>query len=82
MAYTDIDRLFQRGELTAICKAALAQHGPMKHILAAKGLDSGDCVLAKSVAEHLIHALRMQAKRGKIAVAGKERGAIPCSTRG
>ena len=82
MAYTDIDRLFQRGELTAICKAALAQHGPMKHILAAKGLDSGDRVLAKSVAERLIHALRMQAKRGKIAVAGKEGGAIPCSTRG
>jgi hypothetical protein len=28
-AYTDIHRLFQRGELTAICKAALAKHGPM-----------------------------------------------------
>src|SRR5271154_622575 len=81
-AYTDIHRLFQRGELTAICKAALAQHGPMNtralvtHILAAKGLDGGDRVLAKSVAERLIHALRMQAKRGKIAIAGKERGAI------
>jgi hypothetical protein len=77
-AYTDIHRLFQRGELTAICKAALAEHGPMNtralvtHILTAKGLDSG----AKSVAERLIHALRMQAKRGKIAIAGKERGAI------
>jgi hypothetical protein len=52
------------------------------HILAAKGLDSGDRVLAKSVPERLIHALRMQAKRGKIAVAGKKRGAIPWSTRG
>src|ERR1700691_2740509 len=46
-AYTDIHRLFQRGELTAICKAALAEHGPMNtralvtHILTAKGLDSG-----------------------------------------
>jgi hypothetical protein len=48
----------------------------------AKGLDGGDRVLAKSVAERLIHALRMQAKRGKIAVAGKERGAILWSTRG
>ena len=66
------------------------------HILEAKGLDSGDRVLAKSVAERLIHALRerlihalrksvaerlihalrMQAKRGKIAIKGKERGAI------
>ena len=81
-AYTDIHRLFQRGELVTICKAALAQHGPMNtralvtHILAAKGLDGGDRVLAKSVAERLIHALRMQHKRGKIAIAGKERGAI------
>jgi hypothetical protein len=48
----------------------------LTHILAAKGLDGGDRVLAKSVAERLIHALRMQAKRGKIAIAGKERGAI------
>jgi hypothetical protein len=81
-AYTDIHRLFQRGELTNICKAALAEHGPMNtralvtHILAAKGLDSGDHVLAKSVAERLIHALRMQAKRGKLAIAGKDKGAI------
>ena len=50
------------------------------HILAAKGLDCGDRVLAKSVAERLIHALRMQAKRGKIAVAGKEHGAIIWAT--
>src|ERR1700733_1057999 len=80
--YTDIHRLFQRGELVTICKAALAEHGPMNtralvtHILAAKGLDGGDRVLAKSVAERLIHALRMQAKRGKITTMGKERGAI------
>ena len=33
-------------------------------------------VLAKSVAERLTHAFRMPAKRGKIAIAGKERGAI------
>ena len=45
-------------------------------IEAANALDGGDRVLAKSVAERLIHALRMQAKRGKIAIAGKERGAI------
>jgi hypothetical protein len=48
----------------------------LTHILAAKGLDGGDRVLAKSVAERLIHALRMQAKRGKIAIAGKDKGAI------
>ena len=81
-AYTDIHRLFARGELVAICKAALASQGPMNtralvaHILTAKGLDAGDKVLAKSVGARLIHALRMQAKRGKIAAKGKERGAI------
>src|SRR6202167_635580 len=81
-AYTDIHRLFQPGELAGICKATLAQHGPMNtralvaHILAAKGLDVGDRVLAKSVAERLIHALRMQAKRRKIAISGKDKGAI------
>jgi hypothetical protein len=32
-------------------------------ILAAKELDGGDRVLAKSVAEQLIHALRMQERR-------------------
>ena len=81
-AYTDIHRLFQRGEMMAICKAGLAEHGPMNtralaaHILTAKGLDAADKVLAKSVAARLIHALRMQAKRGKIAIAGREKGAI------
>ncbi len=79
-AYTDIHRLFQRGELVTICKAALAAHGPMNtralvtHILTAKGLDAGDRVLAKSVAERLIHALSMGAKRGTIGSAGKLKG--------
>jgi hypothetical protein len=68
--------------LVTICKVAQAEHGPMNsralvaHILTAKGLDAGDNVLAKSVAAKLIHALSMQAKRGKILVAGKDRGAI------
>ena len=48
----------------------------MTHILAVKGLDGGDRVLAKSVAERLIHALRMQAKRGEMAISGKDKGAI------
>ena len=81
-AYTDIHRLFRRGELVTICKAALAEHGPMNtralvaHILTAKGLNVGDRVLAKSVAAKLIHALRMQAKRGKIIDIGKQGGVI------
>jgi hypothetical protein len=42
----------------------------------ARGLDGGDRVLAKSVAERLIQPLRMQAKRGEMAIAGKDKGAI------
>ena len=40
----------------------------------ARGLDGGDRLLVKSVAERLIHALRMQAKRGEMAIAGKDKG--------
>jgi hypothetical protein len=34
--------------------------------MAAKGLDTGDKVLAKAVAGRLIHALRQQCRRGLI----------------
>jgi len=36
--------------------------------------------MAKSVAERLIHAVRMQVKRGKIAIKCKERGAVVWET--
>ncbi len=41
-----------------------------------KGLDTGDKVLAHVMAARVIHMLQMQAKRGKLAVVGKDRGAI------
>ncbi len=69
--YVDVHRLFARGEAMALCKAALAA-GPMNtrqlalHVMKAKGLDTGDRVLAKAVASRLIHALRQQARRGLI----------------
>jgi hypothetical protein len=44
--------------------------------MAAKGLDTGDKVLAKAVAAQLIHALRMQAQRGKILRDGKKGTAL------
>ena len=78
-AYVDTHRLFARGEPMAICREALAS-GPKTTkelalcVMAAKGLDTGDKVLAKAMAARLIHALRMAAKRGKIAEAGKRKG--------
>ena len=78
--YVDIHRLFKRGELAAISKAAL-KDGPRntrelaQAVMAAKGLDTGDKVLAKAVAVRLIHVLRLQARGGKIVGMGRDRAA-------
>ena len=59
------------GELMTLCKRALAS-GPKTtkelalHVMAAKGLDTGDKVLAHAMATRLIHALRQQWRRGLI----------------
>jgi intracellular sulfur oxidation DsrE/DsrF family protein len=77
--YVDTHRLLKRGEPIAICKAALA-NGPLStrelahHVMAAKGLDVGDKVLAKSIGYSLIHSLRMQHKRGRLILDGKRHG--------
>jgi hypothetical protein len=77
--YADVHRLFRRGEPMELCKAALAS-GPMTtkelalHCMAAKGLDTGDKVLAKAITGRLIHALRMQAGRKALEMVGKQRG--------
>ena len=67
----NIHRCFKRGEAINLCKEALAS-GPLNprqlalRVMAAKGLDTGDEVLAKAVAGRLIHALRQQCRRGLI----------------
>lgn len=77
--HVDVYRLFKRGEQLILCKQALAK-GPMttrdlaKHVMRAKGLDTGDRVLTKGIGSRLIHALRMQAKRGAIRMDGKRHG--------
>src|SRR5207237_10120408 len=77
--YVDTHRLFKRGEPIALCKVALTK-GPMttrelaQHVMAAKGLDIGDKVLTKGIGLQLIHALRMQNKRGRIILVGKRHG--------
>lgn len=78
--YVDIHRLFKRGEMVAICREAL-KTGPKNTrqlsalILEAKGLDAGDRVLAKAISYRLIHALRIQARTGKIVGIGREKAA-------
>ncbi|MGE0280079.1 MAG: hypothetical protein AB7P20_05630 [Rhizobiaceae bacterium] len=79
-AYVDVHHLFKRGEAVAICKRALAD-GPMDTrqlalaVIKAKGLDHGDKVLAKSIGYKLIHALRLQARSGKLIAKGRYKAA-------
>jgi hypothetical protein len=79
--YVDIHRCLKRGEAITICKEALAAHGPLNtrqlalRVMAARGLDTGDKVLAKAIASRLIHALRQQCRRGLIDGTEKHLGA-------
>jgi hypothetical protein len=58
----------------------LREHGPVTtkglalQLMAAKGLDIGDNVLARTIANQLIHSLRMQAIRGRVVVVEKRKG--------
>ncbi|WP_339831189.1 hypothetical protein [uncultured Parvibaculum sp.] len=78
--YVDLHRLFKRGEVVGICKDALAREGNLDtrelahRVMTAKGLDTGDKVLSRSLCLRIVQALRMQEKRGKIAGAGKRKG--------
>jgi cell division septum initiation protein DivIVA len=78
--YLDIHGIFKRGEMIAICKSALAK-GPLNTrdlsaaILKAKGLDAADKVLVKAISYRLIHALRIQARNGRIVGMGREKAA-------
>lgn len=77
--YADIHRLFARGEVTKICKQALAggcldTRELAVRVLAAKGFDATDEVLRKAVAFKIVQALRMQHLRGTIGDAGKRKG--------
>jgi hypothetical protein len=78
--YVDIYRMFKRGEMVDICRQSLAD-GPLntrqlsQAVLKAKGLDTGDKVLAKAISYRLIHALRIQARTGKLVAMGREKAA-------
>lgn len=74
-------RVFRRGEIFEICKAALAQAPDCMDtrelalaVLRAKGMDESDAVLRKALAWSIINVMRAQFRRGKVADAGKRRG--------
>ncbi|NJO31973.1 MAG: hypothetical protein HC869_01395, partial [Rhodospirillales bacterium] len=65
-----MNRVFRRGETTSVCLAALEAEGPLdtreltQRLMAAKGLDTGDRVLAQAIALRVVQTLRMRARRG------------------
>jgi hypothetical protein len=77
--YMDTLRLFKRGEIVTICKAAL-KAGPLDTrelalaVIKAKGMDAKDAVLRRSIAFRIVQALNMQAKRRTIAQLPKRKG--------
>ncbi|MFG1243302.1 hypothetical protein V5F31_13070 [Xanthobacter sp. V7C-4] len=79
-AYVEIHRLFKRGEMTTICKAALAQEGPLDtrelalRVIRAKDLDEGDKALRQTIALRIVQALRLQERRGFICDNGRRNG--------
>lgn len=80
--YVDTARLFPRGDLVNICKAALEKEGPLDtrelalRVVQARALDEGDTVLRQAITFRIVQALRLQVKRGKLERLGKRRGVI------
>ncbi len=79
-AYAAIGRLWKRGEMVAVCRAALAAEGPLDtrelavRVLRAKGLDEADKVMRQTVAFRVVQALGIAAKRKTIETDGKRKG--------
>lgn len=79
LPYERIQRLMGRGEALPIVQAAL-RDGPLTtrqlaiKVMEAKGLNTGDKVLAKVIANRLINILVPQLRKGRLADGGKVRG--------
>lgn len=80
--YVDVHRLFRRGEIVTLCKAAIAEEGPLDtrelayRVLRAKGFDENDGQLRISVAFRIVQAMRLQAKRGGVSRHSKRKGVM------
>jgi hypothetical protein len=78
--YADVSRLYKRGEMVKIAKAALAKEGALdtrqlaQRVLAARGFNEADPVLRKAIMFRLVQALRLQDLRGAIQNGGRRKG--------
>src|SRR5277367_5070619 len=82
-AYIDLNRILRRGEITALCMAALKAEGPLDtrelthRVMAAKGLNADDRVLAQAISLRIVQSLRLKARRGGV-LDGSERRKGAC----
>lgn len=80
-SHMNLDRLFKRREIGALCAEAL-KDGPQStrdlaaFIIRRRGWDDTDRHLRTSIALRIVQALRMQEKRGRMDRAGKRGNAI------
>ena len=78
--YMDTLRLFKRGEIVSLCKAALIKEGAQDtrqlalYVIEAKGLNGEDAVLRRSIAFRVVQAMRLQAKRDMVKQLPKRKG--------
>jgi hypothetical protein len=78
--YVDTLRLFRRGEIVSLCKAAIAAEGLLDtrelalRVIRAKGWTKPDTVLRTSIAYRIVQAMRLQAKRGIVTPEVKRKG--------
>ena len=82
-AYIDLNRILRRGEITGLCMAALKVEGPLdtreltSRVMAAKGLNRDDRVLAQAISLRIVQSLRLKARRGGV-LDGSERRKGAC----
>ena len=81
-AYIDLNRILRRGEITALCMAALTVDGSLDtrelthRVMAAKRLNADDRVLAQAISLRIVQSLRLKARRGgALDGSGRRKGA-------
>jgi len=80
--YVDLNRVFRRGETTAICKAAIAAEGALdtrqltERVMKAKGMDTADRVLWNTIALRVVQTMRCHAMKGRMDNSLRRKGVI------
>jgi hypothetical protein len=77
--YTHLCRAFRYGEIAALCRAKLTE-GPIstpelaRYVMAQKGLDAADRVLARSISFSVLQSMRGMSRRYMVEKLPKSRG--------